>query len=419
MKIKENTINIFFHTYRLRVALLIIFFFEILYFFICFISRGQYFNSVFHPNPNDTFADFFKPMYDWWGNPYENPTLAVNYPALAVLFFQGIRHFATAQVTSGLAYRSLSSAWIPFIIYNIFCFFIFTICVFHTLKKLKEADIFLALSVCLLSAFFLYSIERGNIALLAFVLSSFFCCFYENKCGVVKETAYISLAIAAGLKIYPAIFGFLLVRKRRWKDAWRLVGYGIAFFMLPFLHYGLHSVLSFLGGTQAFFDGTQHVISYSIDSLFYIASVIIGRIVPQEVITVIKAFISIALVGYILLAKTDWESMLACGLFMIVIPPTSYGYTLLFLYPSFLMLIRCIGECDVITKENSPQFKRKRYIGFIFLCFSVILVPWASLNITILYWPSTYVVYSMTVWLLTGLVLVQSCRAVAGRILRA
>lgn len=49
-------------------------------------SHGQYFNSVFHPDPNDTFADFFKPMYDWWGNPYENPTLAVNYPALAVLF---------------------------------------------------------------------------------------------------------------------------------------------------------------------------------------------------------------------------------------------------------------------------------------------------------------------------------------------
>ena len=187
------------------------------------------------------------------GNPYKNPTLAVNYPALAVLFFQGIRHFTTAQVTSGLAYRSLSSAWIPFIIYNIFCFLIFTISVFHTLKKLKEADIFLVLSVCLLSAFFLYSIERGNIALLAFALSSFFCCFYENKSRVVKEIAYISLAIAAGMKIYPAIFGFLLVRKGRWKDAWRLAGYGIAFFLLPFLYYGPHSVLRFLSGTHAFF----------------------------------------------------------------------------------------------------------------------------------------------------------------------
>ena len=419
MEIKENKIEKIFHTYRLRVVLLIIFFLEILYFLICFLSHGQYFNSVFHPNPNDTFADFFKPMYDWWGNPYENPTLAVNYPALAVLFFQGIRHFATAQVTSGLAYRSLSSAWIPFILYNIICFLIFTISVFHTLKKLKEADMFLALSVCLLSAFFLYSIERGNIALLAFALSSFFCCFYENKSSIVKEIAYISLAIAAGLKIYPAIFGFLLVRKRRWKDACRLAGYGMAFFLLPFLHYGLHSVLSFLGGTQAFFDGTQQVISYSIDSLFYMASVIAGRTLHQEVITIIKAFMSIGLVGYILLAKTDWESMLACGLFLIVIPPTSYGYTLLFLYPSFIMLIRCVGEHDVITKENSSQFKRKCYIGFILLCFSVILVPWASLNSTILYWPSTYVVYSMTVWLLTVLVLAQSCWTVAYRILRA
>ena len=419
MKIKEDTIEQVFHTYRLRVVLLIILFFEILYFFICFISHGQYFNSVFHPDPNDTFADFFKPMYDWWGNPYENPTLAVNYPALAVLFFQGIRHFATAQVTSGLAYRSLSSAWIPFIIYNIFCFLIFTISVFHTLKKLKETDIFLVLSVCLLSAFFLYSIERGNIALLAFALSSFFCCFYENKSRVVKEIAYISLAIAAGLKIYPAIFGFLLVRKGRWKDAWRLAGYGIAFFLLPFLYYGPHAVLRFLSGTHAFFDGTQHVISYSIDSFFYMTSVVAGRTVPQELIIIIKAFISIGLVGYILLAKTEWESMLACGLFLIVIPPTSYGYTLVFLYPSFIMLIRCIGDYDVITKENSHQFNRKRHIGFIFLCFSVILVPWASLNITIVYWPLTYVVYSMTVWLLMVLVLAQSCRAVACHILRA
>ena len=68
MKIKENTIEQVFHTYRLRVVLLIILFFEILYFFICFISHGQYFNSVFHPDPNDTFADFFKPMYDWMKN---------------------------------------------------------------------------------------------------------------------------------------------------------------------------------------------------------------------------------------------------------------------------------------------------------------------------------------------------------------
>ena len=381
-------------------------------------SHGQYFNSVFHPDPNDTFADFFKPMYDWWGNPYDNPTLAVNYPALAVLFFQGIRHFVTAQVSSGLEYRTLSSAWIPFIIYNIICILIFTICIIHTLKKLEELDIYLVLSVSLLSSSFLYAIERGNIALLAFVLCFFFCCFYENKSSVVKETAYISLAIAAGLKIYPAVFGFLLLKKSRWKDACRLAGYGIAFFLLPFLHYGLHTVLSFLGGTHAFFNGTQHIISYSIDSLFYMVSVIKGATVPQTLVTIIKVLSAIGLVGYIMLAKTEWESMLACALFMIIIPPTSYAYTLLFLYPSFVMLIRHVGEYNEKTRENNPQYKRKFYTGFILICFSVILIPWVTLNITILYWPSTYLVYSMTVWLLTVLALAQSCRSVLGRVRR-
>lgn len=320
-----------------------------------------------------------------------------------------------------MAYRTLSSAWIPFIIYNTFCFLIFALCVFHTLKKLKEADIYIVLSVCLLSAFFLYSIERGNIALLTlpFVLSFFFCCFYENKSSVVKETAFISLAIAAGLKIYPAVFGFLLLKKCRWKDACRLAGYGIAFFLLPFMHYGLHTVLSFLGGTHAFFNGTQHIISYSIDSLFYMVSVITGATVPQSLVTIIKVLFAIGLVGYIMLAKTEWESMLACALFMIVIPPTSFGYTLLFLYPSFVMLLRSVGEYDEETVENHPKFKRKHYIGFILLCFSVILIPWASLNITVLYWSITYVTYSMTVWLLTVLVLAQSCRSILYRVLKA
>ena len=66
--------------------------FEVLYYALCFSSRGEYFSSIFFGDVNDTYADFFKPLHDWSGNPY-NELESCNYPALAMMMVKFLHYF--------------------------------------------------------------------------------------------------------------------------------------------------------------------------------------------------------------------------------------------------------------------------------------------------------------------------------------
>lgn len=52
----------------------------------------------------------------------------------------------------------------------------------------------------------LFAVERGNIIILAFVFLMYFVAFFESENKVLKEMALLSLAVSAGLKLYPAEF---------------------------------------------------------------------------------------------------------------------------------------------------------------------------------------------------------------------
>ena len=79
----------------------------------------------------------------------------------------------------------------------------------------------------------LNAVDRGNIILLAAGLSLFFVMYHRSKRAWVRELALVALAVAAGLKIYPAFLGAMLLRNRDFKAAIRTVFYGIAALVLP------------------------------------------------------------------------------------------------------------------------------------------------------------------------------------------
>lgn len=57
--------------------------------------------------------------------------------------------------------------------------------------------------------------------------------YHRSKRAWVRELALVALAVAAGLKIYPAFLGVMLLRNRDFKAAIRTVFYGIAALVLP------------------------------------------------------------------------------------------------------------------------------------------------------------------------------------------
>ena len=81
-------------------------------------------------------------------------------------------------------------------------------------------------------------LERGNSSFFVLALLLEALILKEAKEKWKKELALVSIAIAAGFKIYPAVFGILYLVEKRNKEAIRLVAYGALAFFLPFCFFG-------------------------------------------------------------------------------------------------------------------------------------------------------------------------------------
>lgn len=55
---------------------------------------------------------------------------------------------------------------------------------------------------------------------------------------MLRELALICLACAAAMKLYPALFGLLLLSDKKYKEAVRAVIYGIVLLVVPFFFMG-------------------------------------------------------------------------------------------------------------------------------------------------------------------------------------
>lgn len=126
--------------------------------------------------------------------------------------------------------------------------------------RLEEKSFILFVILVVFSApFCAGAIERGNIAIVACTLVLWAMYLKDSDVFWKRELSLIFIAMAAGLKIYPAIFGLIYVKERRWKEVTRLFLYGIAFFFFPFMltggFDGLFQYINVLGkfqGTAAY-----------------------------------------------------------------------------------------------------------------------------------------------------------------------
>lgn len=117
---------------------------------------------------------------------------------------------------------------------------------YHTTRKLFQ----IALPFLFLFSYPFWgcAFERGNPVIYAmlFLLIGMMVKDHQNK--FVREMALISVAIAAGFKIYPALFGLIWLEEKRYKEAARLLIYGLAAFFIPFAFFGgIHGVVDYAG----------------------------------------------------------------------------------------------------------------------------------------------------------------------------
>ncbi len=329
-------------------------------------TNGKTIKRIFVKDPNDTYMDFFNCMM-YENKPYENKVI---YPPLPNVFYYIVSKTIPKEIFKQGSFAIRSSQLGRFIcgIYIIFSVLFFI----YVLFKVKQGTIeekMLLVSLLLLSGPFIFLLERGNNIFLTLVFILFYLYGYKSNNTIVKHLSFISLAIAASFKIYPTIFGFLLLREKRWKDAAICICYGISIFILPIV---------FLGGFSKFplfinnlLDTSKLVtttfptgIQLSIQNFFKVIAQYSKIELFQNLGGI--ATILVLITGFIIILfgdfKQKWKLYTVPTLLMITIPSISFIYAMIFIS------IPLIYFLDEQESDKLDKF----YLTLFILCLSPI-----------------------------------------------
>ena len=244
----------------LILSALAVFSTAVAFLFLNFRSGGFYLGQLFFESPDgttDTFMDFYNSVYDAAMQPYDHQVI---YPPLCCVFFlllSGIipgQYFEGAWVPrGGFTFYEIQNAKLMLVVFFAIPFAVVVYCIFRYTSTLKDSEKLLVLMAFLASTPVLYAVERGNIIIYAVAFALLFFVCYDDERAWVREIGYIALAISAGIKIYPAFFGLLLILDKRYFAAVRTVVYGIITTILPFFAFdGLKSMHQMLTSISSF-----------------------------------------------------------------------------------------------------------------------------------------------------------------------
>lgn len=197
-------------------------------------TDSETFTSAFFYDKTDTYMDFYNCLY-YARDVFEQGMPSI-YPPLAHVIFYTVYRMLPADLAAegahavrdsqfGMTFMMLFSQGLCAVLCAI---------VFLVIRGDYGTRSLLAVALAL-SAPWVFLLERGNLVALTWVFISLYLLWYDSDNRFCRELGLVSLAIAAGLKMYPAILGLMLIHDRRWKEAIRCVIYGVLAFFLPML----------------------------------------------------------------------------------------------------------------------------------------------------------------------------------------
>lgn len=215
----------------------------------------------------------------------------------------------------------------------LFCVFTF-VCT----KTIKYKDNLIVLSMiallCLSTGFTFGVIERANIVFLVLILLLVASNWRESDDKIKRELAMICIAVAAAIKIYPAVFGLIYIAEKRFKEAFRLIIYGILFFFVPFIFTGG------IDGIKTFFKNQSSVhTTWGINSKVSIYSLACFYNVNKKLAITLSIVFALIALFVVFFAKQKWQKYFALSFIMVMCPMWSGQYTLcLFVIPFIAFL---------------------------------------------------------------------------------
>ena len=209
------------------------------------------------------------------------------------------------------------------------------------------------------------ALEMGNIVFLVVVILIIAFYLKDSEDARLRELALILIAVAAGLKIYPAIAGVLYLRERRWKETVRLVIYGVIVFFVPFAFCnGIPSMIQYLKiiflyeklGERSFTNIRNYLLAVSDMLGLYERSA--SFVIYFKIIE--KLFL-ILCIASVFKTKIEWKRYLYIAGIMSMFLPCSYRYVSSYM---LIPLIFCLRE----MYEDKTDRMEKCIYPILFAC---------------------------------------------------
>ncbi len=352
---------------------------------VAVITRGESVRNVLFYNAisgeDDYFMDYFNSIRN---SIFEfSYNIGVIYPPLVNLFYFFLSRLLPAGTTDNIDFPGryiVRNGQLPLLSYVLFtvAVVLFTVKVIEKYvarSSLPRSKALLAYTI-VFSYPSVYCIERGNITMLAAVLTLVFVMYRDSEKRYLRELSFIALAVAASIKIYPAVFGLLLIFDKKYKDAARLAVYGAVLFIVPFFFYdGFTSIYQFVkkildfSDKKAVFFGVGQVSVKNIAALLGLVFDFTGDTVRRVGGTLFPLTQFLALFAAATV-PLKWQKAAALTYFMINFAAVSQAYSVLFLVVPFLMLL----------SGGEPLRRIDRVYLVVFALFFVPLPPFSSLS---------------------------------------
>ena len=274
------------------------------------------------------------------------------FPPLIYLFYNALFHLTSRDgtiYTNWVNFKYSDYALLIFLIYTVFL----TLAFLYAIMLWKKQPHYRLMVVCLLLSmpFFAGAYERGNSVMLVVVLLLIALKCRESESTVKRELAMVLIAVCAGIKIYPAIFGLLYLKEKRWKETFRLILYGIIFLFGPFFFFlGKDGLLLWLSNII----DTFHVecvgrVQY-IKGIFCSASFLATGNAHEVAGTSIAIFFLLMMIFLAFLSNNRNRTVFFLCAAMTFFPANAFRYTLCYL--SIPLILELMEHGDELAGKN-------------------------------------------------------------------
>ena len=339
------------------------------------VNHGGPVNSLmlsFLTRYDDYFAHLGFASAPFGTNIYEYSGMAC-FPPLAYLmyaFLARVTGYRAEAPEDTKSHQNVGNNLSIYVLYTIVCVILIVYAVNLFIKKKGLVGRVVFPFLLIMTYPFAYSsIQRGNSVLLVAALLSIALAWRNDESKIKREIAMILIAVCAGLKIYPAIFGLLYLKEKRFKETIRLVIYGLVLFFVPFLFFGgIEGFKSFLDNILALTGSINRCsVAGSTEALTKLIS---GMSNHTFNVTIQQIFL-IACIAAFFMTKDKWGEVLILCAVMTVYISSGWMYTCVYILPAMLVFFLEKGEQPFrINRKNLTD------IMIMLLFFAVFSMPY-------------------------------------------